>query len=162
MTHMQYRSSDKKFMKSLTTNAKLSKQSTNGQLAALCSNRIKGATGFADITNELRDVQRHFYETSHGKSVCDGVLPMREWDWLFNVTANDISVIYVTAYRCAGGLKKLDLRSDSQRHRHFVGFFNVSVQAPTQGHPFYTIIRETAQFSRLLRHDEDTEDTFST
>ena len=30
------------------------------------------------------------------------------FDWLnwFNVTINDISVIYVTAYRCAGGLKK--------------------------------------------------------
>ena len=34
-------------------------------------------------------------------------------------------VIYVTAHRCTGGLKKLDLRSGSQRHRHFVGFFNV-------------------------------------
>ena len=32
---------------------------------------------------------------------------------LFNVTINDISVIYVTAHRCAGGLKKLDLRSGS-------------------------------------------------
>ena len=27
-------------------------------------------------------------------------------NWLFNVTINDISVIYVTAHRCAGGLKK--------------------------------------------------------
>ena len=34
-----------------------------------------------------------------------------EVNWLFNVTINDISVIYVTAHRCAGGLKKLDLRS---------------------------------------------------
>ena len=50
---------------------------------------------------------------------------------------NDISVIYVTAHRCAGGLKKkLDLRSGSQRNRHFVGFFNVPVQAPTRDHPF--------------------------
>ena len=33
-------------------------------------------------------------------------------NWLFNVTINGISVIYVTAHRCAGGLKKkLDLRS---------------------------------------------------
>ena len=48
--------------------------------------------------------------------------------WLLNVTINDISVIYVTARRCAGGLKKkLDLLSGSQRHRHFVGFFNVPV-----------------------------------
>ena len=50
-------------------------------------------------------------------------------NWLFNVTINDISVIYVTAHRCAGGLKKkLDVRSSSQRHTgytsiHFVGFF---------------------------------------
>ena len=28
-----------------------------------------------------------------------------EWDWLLNVTCNDISVTYVTAHRCAGGLK---------------------------------------------------------
>ena len=46
-----------------------------------------------------------------------------ELNLLFYVTINDISVIYVTAHRCAGGLKKkLDLRSGSQRHRHFVGF----------------------------------------
>ena len=64
-----------------------------------------------------------------------------ELKWLFNVTINDISVIYVTAHRCAGGLKKkLDLRSGSQRHRHFVGFFNVPVLAPTRDHPFYTVI----------------------
>ena len=59
----------------------------------------------------------------------------------FKVTINDISVIYVTAHRCAGGLKKmLDLRSGSQRHRHFVGFFNVPVKASTRGQPFYTVI----------------------
>ena len=47
--------------------------------------------------------------------------------------------IYVTAHRCAGGLKiKLDLWSDSQRHRHFVGFFNVPVQAPALVQPFYS------------------------
>ena len=45
----------------------------------------------------------------------------------------------MTAHRCAGGLKKkLDLRSGSQRHRHFVGFFNVPVLAPTRDQPFYT------------------------
>ena len=63
-----------------------------------------------------------------------------EVKWLFNVTINNISVIHVTAHRCAGGLKKkLDLRSGSQRHRHFVGFFNVPFQEPTRGHPFYTV-----------------------
>ena len=62
-----------------------------------------------------------------------------EVNWLFNVTINDISVIYVTAHRCAGELKKkLDLRSGSQRHRHFVGFLNVSVQAPTRGQYGYS------------------------
>ena len=51
-----------------------------------------------------------------------------------NVTSNDISVIYVTAQRCAGGLKKKsDIRSDSQRHRYFVGFFNMPVQASFNG-----------------------------
>ena len=71
------------------------------------------------------------------------VYPLIRWlvNWLFNVTINDISVIYVTPHRCAGGLKKkLDLRSGSQRHRHFVGFFNVPVLAPTREHPFYTVI----------------------
>ena len=54
---------------------------------------------------------------------------------LFNVTINDISVIYVTAHRCAGG-PTVGL----PRHRHFVGFFNVPVLAPTRDHPFYTVI----------------------
>ena len=69
-------------------------------------------------------------------------MEMLSWDELVvNVTINDISVIYVTAHRCAGGLKKkLDLRSGSQRHRHFVGFLNVPVLAPTRDHPFYTVI----------------------
>ena len=66
-----------------------------------------------------------------------GMFDWVELNWLFNVTINDISVIYVTAHRCAGGLKKkLDLRSGSQRHRHFVGFFNVPVLAPTRDQPF--------------------------
>ena len=55
-----------------------------------------------------------------------------EVNWLFNVTINNILGIYVTAHRGAGGLKKLDLRSSSQRHRRFAGFFNVPVQAPTR------------------------------
>ena len=84
-------------------------------------------------------------------------------NWLFNITINDISVINETAHRCAGGLKKkLDLRSGSQRHRHFVGFFNVPVQTPTRDHPFYTAIQTHRPFSRLLRHAGDTEDVFST
>ena len=70
---------------------------------------------------------------------------------MFNVTINDISVIYVTAHRCAGGLKKkLDLRSGSQRHRHFVGFFNVPVLEPTRDHPFYTVIPKVIDFPSMF------------
>ena len=68
--------------------------------------------------------------------------------WLYNFTINDISVIYMTAHRCAGGLKKtLDLWSGSQHNRHFIGFFNVPVQVPTRDHPFIRLFRENAQFS---------------
>ena len=35
--------------------------------------------------------------------------------------------------------KKFDLQSDSQRHKNFVRFFNLPVQASTRGHPFYTV-----------------------
>ena len=56
------------------------------------------------------------------------------------------------SYRCVGGLKKkLDLRSGSQRHRHFVGFFNVPVQAPTRDHPFYMVI-PTPDNPKVTRH----------
>ena len=81
------------------------------------------------------------------------------WNWLFNVTINDISVIYVTAHKCAGGLKKkLDLRSGSQRHRHFVGFFNVPVLAPTRDQPFYTVIStHRAHLVAFYDHAGDTE-----
>ena len=70
-----------------------------------------------------------------------------ELNWLFNVTINDSSVIYMTAHICAGGPKKLDLRSGFQRHRHFVGFFEVPVLAPTRDQPLYTLIPT----HRLLR-----------
>ena len=70
----------------------------------------------------------------------DGELDV-EVNLLFNSTINVISVIYVTAHRCTGGpKKKFDLRSGSQRHRHFVRFFNVPFQAPTWGQPFSTVI----------------------
>ena len=38
--------------------------------------------------------------------------------------------------------------------------FNVPVQAPTRDKRFYTLFRETAPFSHLLRHAGDAEDTF--
>ena len=55
--------------------------------------------------------------------------------------------------------KRLNLRSGSQRHRHFIGFFNVPVQAPTRAHPIYGY-SEKPPFSRILRHAGDTEDLF--
>ena len=38
------------------------------------------------------------------------------------------------------------------RHRHFVGFFNVPVQAPTRDPPFYGYFEKPPHFSHLLRH----------
>ena len=97
----------------------------------------------SSIKQRLRtDLGRSVEVTTATQLVWLTGLWLSEWvKFLFNVTINDISVIYVTAHRCAGGLKKkLDLRSGSQRHRHFVGFFNVPVLAPTRDHPFYTVI----------------------
>ena len=68
------------------------------------------------------------------------------------VSANfpDNPRIYMTAHRYAGGLKKLNLQSGSQRHTQFVWFFNLLIQALTQGHPFTVIQRNLpAPFSRL-------------
>ena len=59
------------------------------------------------------------------------------------------SVINVTAHTCACGIKKLDLRSGSQRQRHSVGFFNVQVDA--RGRHFYSYSEKPPHFSRLLR-----------
>ena len=56
--------------------------------------------------------------------------------WCFTSHAT-IFQLYMWRHWCAGGRKKLYLRSGSKRHRHFVGFFNVLVQAPRRGHPFY-------------------------
>ena len=48
--------------------------------------------------------------------------------WLVNVTCNDISVLYVTAHKCAGELKKkLDLRSGSQLEHRLVIILTIQV-----------------------------------
>ena len=70
----------------------------------------------------------------------------RERDWLLNVTINNILLIYVTAQRCGGGLKKLDLRSGFECHRHFVVFFDVPFQGLTLGPTFLHLFGETAPF----------------
>ena len=135
-------------------------------------NKIPNIFDYTTIANRLRTF--NFRDYSHQTDVTPGLwsqnshsnksrvkkrihLKFCKWwmvvvNWLFNVTINDISVIYVTAHRCAGGLKKkLDLRSDSKRHRHSVGFFNVPVLAPTGTTLFIRWFRHTAPFSRLLR-----------
>ena len=55
------------------------------------------------------------------------------------------------ALRCAGALKRFDLRSGSQHYRHFVRFLNIPVQALTHGHPFYNYSEKLPHFSRLLQ-----------
>ena len=58
--------------------------------------------------------------------------------------------------------KKLDLRSGSQRHRHFVGFFNVIYRPSTgTGPTFWRYFRKTVKFSCLLWQAGDTEELFS-
>ena len=75
-------------------------------------------------------------------------------NWLFNVTINDISVTHV----CRRPEENLDLRSGSQRHRHFEEFFNDRHGTNL----FIQLFRETAPFSRFIRYARDTEDVFST
>ena len=48
--------------------------------------------------------------------------------------------------------RRFELRSGSQRHRHYVGFINVPVQAPTRSQPFYGYSEKPPHFSRVLRH----------
>ena len=50
------------------------------------------------------------------------------------------------SYICAGRL-----RSGSQRHRHFVGFFNVPARATSRGQPCCDYSEKQTHFSRLLR-----------
>ena len=95
------------------------------------------------------------------------IILQRTWNWVSErviccLTSHaTIFQLYMWRHiiRCAGGLKKnlLYLWSGSQRHRHFTGFFNVPVQAPTRDHP----IQRNCPFCRLLQHTGDTEDVFS-
>lgn len=40
----------------------------NGQMAS----QYKGKESFAHISQDIIDIERNFFETSHGKNVCDG------------------------------------------------------------------------------------------
>ena len=76
------------------------------------------------------------------------------WVWVYWCLTSQSTIFqsynYVTAHKsCAGGLKKkLDLWLGSQRHRQFVGFFNVPVQTPTT--LFIRWFRHTAPFTDLV------------
>ena len=82
---------------------------------------------------------------------------------LLKVTFNDISFIHVTAHRCAGGLKKkLDLRLGSYAiDIHFVGFFNVSVQATSWANLFTVIPRNQPILVAFYDTHGDRKDLFS-
>ena len=83
--------------------------------------------------------------------------------WFFSMSHATIFQLYMWRHRCAGGLKKnLYLRLGSQRHRHFVGFFNMTILHWHGTTLFIQLFRETAPFSRLLRHAGDGEVVFST
>ena len=49
---------------------------TNG-----CAAQYKGCSGFANISLQQGQLERHFFETSHGKNVCDG------WEPCWRITA---------------------------------------------------------------------------
>ena len=89
----------------------------------------------------------------------DLFVPEKGWvelNWLFNVTINDISVIYVTAHRCAGLLKKeLDLRSDFQRHRQ--GSLTCPSKTPTRDQPFHGYSEKPPQSVAFYDAHGDTE-----
>ena len=59
--------------------------------------------------------------------------------------------LYMWWHRCAIWLKKLYLRSDSQRHRHFVGFFNVPVLHRHGTTLFVPRFRESVGTLNLIR-----------
>ena len=75
-----------------------------------------------------------------------------EVNLLFNVTIYDISVIYVTAHRCAGGLKK---KLTYGRAPNAIDISQGSLTCPSKHRHGTTLFirwfRHTAPFSRLLR-----------
>ena len=58
-------------------------------------------------------------------------------DWLLNVTFNDISVTHVTAHRCVGKLKKLDIGSGS----HAIDISKGSLTCPSKHRNGITLLR---------------------
>ena len=92
------------------------------------------------------------------------IISWHNWVWVYWCFTSHATIfqLYMWRHRCAGGLKKLYLRSGSQRHRHFVGFFNVPVVHRHGTTLFIWWFWHTAPFSRLLPHAGDTEEVFLT
>ena len=69
------------------------------------------------------------------------------WVWVYwcFTSHGTIFQLYMWRHRCAGGLKKkLFIRSGSQRHRQFAGFFNVPVLHRHGTNHFIRWLRHTA------------------
>ena len=77
-----------------------------------------------------------------------------------NVTFNDmwrhidVQADWISSSTCTYGR--------APNARHLVGFFNVPVEPPTLGQPFYTVVSRNRPIWSPLRHAGDTEDTLST
>ena len=79
---------------------------------------------------------------------------------LFNVTFNDISVTHVTAYRCVGGLKKLELRSGS--HTIHISYGSLTRPSELRHVTLFTVIPRNCPISVAFYDAHgDTEDLFS-
>ena len=64
--------------------------------------------------------------------------PDRRSNYFFSPPAHLCAVTYMTEISLIVTLNN----QFNPIHRHFVGFFNVPVQTPTRGHPFYTVYSE--------------------
>ena len=74
------------------------------------------------------------------------------WIWVYWCLTSHATIFqsYMWRHRCAGGLKKLNLRSGSQRHWYFAGFFNVPVLHRHGTNLFIRWFRHTAPLLYIL------------
>ena len=105
-----------------------------------------------ELMSEIFNVDHFLIRTSHKY--------VGGWVWVYLVFTSHATIFqsYMWRHRCGGVLKKkLYLRSSSQRHRHFAGFFDMPVLHRHGTTLFIRWFRHTAPFSRLLRHAWDME-----
>ena len=78
---------------------------------------------------EQKSIIMFFVVSSNCFLLSIAVILTKVWVWVYWCFMSHATIfqLYMWRHRCAGGLKKLYLRSGSQRHRHYVGFFNVPV-----------------------------------